>query len=145
MIAELLSTTETFKLGSSALHITTASEPSEETRTIASLTLLLTAESAVTGPQEATPPEMVAELDFTAYFPIEEVSRHTAVAFVPSLDRAIFSPSEFTPTVDRSAEALTVGWAIATDAKPEARRETSSTKRCFMSELSENRGKGHFD
>jgi hypothetical protein len=117
-VAELLSTTETFNVGSSATHTATASEPSDEICTIASSTWAPTAERDETGPHEATPPEMVAELDFTASFALVEPSRHTAVALVPSLDRAILTPTACSPAVDRSTGALSVGWAMATDEKP---------------------------
>jgi hypothetical protein len=142
MVAELLSTTDTFNVGSSATHTATASEPSEEICTIASSTWVPTAERDETGPHEATPPEIVAELDFTASFALEEPSRHTAVALVPSLDRAILTPTACIPAVDRSTGALSVGWAMATDEKPYARRDTSRAKGRVMSELSDSRVRG---
>jgi hypothetical protein len=116
--AELLSTTDTFNVGSSATHTATASVPSEESCTIASFTLVPGAERAETGPHEATPPEMVAELDFTVSFPLEAPSRHKAVALVPSPDMAILTPWAKIPTGDRYTGALNVGWAMATDEKP---------------------------
>jgi hypothetical protein len=130
MVAGLLCTTETFKMGSSATHTATASVPSNEICTIESFTSVPAAERAETGPHVATPPEMVAELDFSASFPLEEASRHTAVTLVPSPDMAILSPWDTVPTGDRSTGALSVGWAMATEEKPRATRDTrSATKR----------------
>jgi hypothetical protein len=85
--------------------------------TAASTTSLFAADKVVTGPHEATPPETVAELVFSCFFPLEEFSSHTAVALVPSLDTAIFNPVDCVPTVDKSTGVLKVGWAIALDEK----------------------------
>jgi hypothetical protein len=109
MVAELLSTTETFNVGSCAIHMATAADPSEEIRTIASSALIPAAERAETGPHDATPPEMVAELDFKVSLLLEAPSRHTAVALVPSPDMAILRPRARVPTGDRSTGALNVG------------------------------------
>jgi hypothetical protein len=109
IVAELLSTTNTFKEESSHCQIATASAPSAEIRTVASTASLSTEESVVIGPQEAIPPAMVAELVFTCFFLFAAVSRHSAVALVPSLDMAILNPTDCVPGADKSAGALSVG------------------------------------
>ncbi len=115
--AELLSITELCEEVPLSCQTTNAPAPSEETFTTASTTSMLAAERVVTGPHEAKPPEIVAELVFTCLFPLADFSSHTAVALVPSLDTAIFNPVDCVPTVDKSTGVLKVGWAIALDEK----------------------------
>jgi hypothetical protein len=81
---------------------------------------------------------MVAELDFSVSFPLEAPSRQIAVALVPSPDMTILSPLDIVPTGERSTGALRAGWAMATDEKPKARRDTRSATRRVMSEPSES-------
>jgi hypothetical protein len=131
-VAELLSTTNTFKEESSDCHIATASVPSAEIRTVASTASLFTEERVVIGPQEATPPTMVAELVFTCFFLFAAVSRHSAVALVPSLDMAILSPTDCVPGADKSIGELSVGWAIAIGETQHARMNERSAMRRYM-------------
>jgi cell pole-organizing protein PopZ len=90
--AELVSTTKSFKEGSSDCHIATAAVPSAEICSVASIASIFTEESVVIGPQEAIPPDMVAELVFTCFLLFAAFSRHSAVALVPSLEMAILKP-----------------------------------------------------
>ena len=86
----------------------------------------------VTGPYDATAPATVAELDLTRFFPLDEGSRQTAVALVPSLDRAMVRPAELTACVDRSTTGLNEGWAIATDERPHATRDAMRAMRRYI-------------
>jgi hypothetical protein len=131
-VAELLSTTNTFKEESSDCHIATACVPSAEICIVASSASLFAGERVVIGPQEATPPTMVAELVFTCFFLFAAVSRHSAVALVPSLDMAILSPTDCVPGADKSVGALSVGCPIAIGETQNARmNEMSAVRRCM--------------
>jgi hypothetical protein len=96
---------------------------------------MFAAESVVTGPHEAAPPLIVAELVLTCLFALVEASSHRAEALVPSGDRAILSSRDSFPAVDRSTGAPIVGWAIATDAKQQARRDARSAATRNISDL----------